>query len=181
MFTNTESAFLHFTNVNPECEGLHKDLQGFQLSFDINQKQIHLDKGENIQEDKYKFPDKDALPDDADLGDGEPSISLGPLSLASDSSEPLEENSDPYMVKSLSAVNDQISEVLPHLLVVYVMVTWLHFQFHLPCVVCNMLLAFLGILIRFFKLAIALMIQTHTYTCKVEAKPGPWVLSQSAT
>ena len=176
-FTNTASPFLRLINVNPKRAGLHKGSPGFQHSFDVNPEEIDLHGGENIQ-DEYEFPDEDALPDNADLVDGKPSISLAPPSLASDGSDSLEENSGPYLVESLGAVNDQISEVPPHLLVVYVMVTWLHLQFHLPRVACNTLLAFLSILIRFFKLAIAPpFIMLHSATRALGADPGVILLA----
>ena len=51
-------------------------------------------------------------------------------------------------------VNQQDSGTPEHLLVVYMMVSWLHLQFHLPHAMCNVVLAFLALLFRFFSPAI---------------------------
>jgi hypothetical protein len=137
------------------------DLDGFTNVFydtfpgipsgagDVNPEYVH---------DDYDFPDEDALLDDADLGDeGDHSITESLRPLVSDSTE---DSPDPFVVERIEScgrqgtANLQEPDLPTHLLVVYTMITWLHFQFHLPHVACNAVLAFLALLFRFFKLGI---------------------------
>jgi hypothetical protein len=67
-----------------------------------------------------------------------------------------EDNPDPFVAESQRQPSADLreSEVPEHLLVVYTMVSWLHFQFHVPYVACSAILAFLVLLFRYFNLAI---------------------------
>ncbi len=63
------------------------------------------------------------------------------------------------MVKSCNkqgTTNSKESVLPDHLLVMYTMITWLHFHFHVPHVACNALLAFLALLLTSFNLTIML-------------------------
>ncbi|KAG2059487.1 hypothetical protein BDR06DRAFT_967985 [Suillus hirtellus] len=53
-----------------------------------------------------------------------------------------EDDPDPFIPdEGFSATNDwNLTDVPPHLLTIYVVVSWLHLQFHLPHVACNALL-----------------------------------------
>ncbi|KAG1838222.1 hypothetical protein F4604DRAFT_1941651 [Suillus subluteus] len=53
-----------------------------------------------------------------------------------------EDDPDPFIPdEGFSATNDRnLTDVPPHLLTIYVVVSWLHLQFHLPRVACNALL-----------------------------------------
>src|SRR5260370_31225526 len=133
--------------------------------------------GEYIHEEDVDFPDEDAYLDNADLGDeGDNSIYFPPFV-----SGPTEDDTDPFMVE---ARNTQVTGE-PHeldipipLLVVYMMVTWLHFQFHLPHVVCNAVLAFLALLFRFFQLAVMLpFITLQSATRALGVDPGVELLA----
>jgi hypothetical protein len=51
---------------------------------------------------------------------------------------------DPFMVKETFHSDDHdLSDTPPHILTVYMLVSWLHLQFHLPHVACNTILAIL--------------------------------------
>src|SRR5229473_586390 len=108
---------------------------------------------EYVPKDNVDFPDEDSHLEDADLREGgDQSITLTPPM-----SIPTEDDVDPFVVEPRyrpGTVNHQDSETPEHLLVVYTMVSWLHFQFHLPRAACNAVLAFLALLFRFFSLAI---------------------------
>ncbi len=87
---------------------------------------------------------------------------------------PTEDDVDPFVVEPRyrpGTVNHQDSETPEHLLVVYAMVSWLHFQFHLPHAACNVVLAFLALLFRFFSPAITLpfiSLQSATHALGVD-------------
>ncbi|KAG1727359.1 uncharacterized protein EDB91DRAFT_1021157, partial [Suillus paluster] len=53
-----------------------------------------------------------------------------------------EDDPDPFMPDEgfASTDNSNLTEVPLHLITIYALVTWLHLQFHLPCVACNALL-----------------------------------------
>ncbi|KAG1727962.1 uncharacterized protein EDB91DRAFT_1086263 [Suillus paluster] len=57
--------------------------------------------------------------------------------------EPEEDTPDPFMPEEGTTADDYVNHqgVPPHLLMTYVVVSWLHLQFHLPRVACNALLA----------------------------------------
>jgi len=117
---------------------------------DVNPGYVHVHKGKNMY-DNDDFPDEDAILDNTDLGNkGDYLPSLRSLVLV-DSAD----DHDPFIVEhhdkhDTSNLYDQ--DIPSHLLVMYTMVTWLHLQFHLPCIACNAVLAFLGLLLRFFQL-----------------------------
>jgi hypothetical protein len=139
-------------------------------SINVNPEYIDVHEGEYIQEDDDDFPDEDAILDDADLDD-DSGHSISPTPLASD---PTEDNPDPFVVEALDRQgNANLQEIPIHLLVVYTMITWLHFQFHLPYVACNAVLAFLALIFKFFNLAIALpFITLQSATRALGADPG---------
>jgi hypothetical protein len=61
-------------------------------------------------------------------------------------SEPSEDEPDPFVVKFDNSIlsTSGIQREPDHLLVIYAIVAWLHMQFLLPHVACNVLLAFLA-------------------------------------
>jgi hypothetical protein len=98
---------------------------------------------ELLHEDDVDFPDEDSdAPEDLeDRGAAAQSISLTDRPLVA----------DPFVVENRAGTsNDREPKVSEHLLVVYAIIAWLHFQFHLPRVACNALLAFLARLLRYF-------------------------------
>jgi hypothetical protein len=65
-------------------------------------------------------------------------------------SDPNEDNPDPFVVEHEQRQNGCSPRDIPgYLLIIYVMVSWLHLQFSLPCVVCNMVLAIIACLLTF--------------------------------
>ena len=128
-----------------------------------------------IQVHDDDFPDEDALPDNTDLGnEGDHSISLG--SLVSDPTE-----HDPFVVEhrdKQESANLQELELPSHLLVVYTLITWLHFQFHLPRVACNAILAFMALLFGFISVDIPLPFTTlQSATRALGVNPGVELLA----
>ena len=117
-------------------------------AVDVNPKYIHDHEDEHMCYDDDGFPDEDAPLGNADLGN-EGDHSMSHMSLVSD------EDHDPFVVEHrqgpVTPADLQEHDIPSHLLVVYTMVTWLHFQFHLPHVACNAMLAFLALLFRFFQ------------------------------
>jgi hypothetical protein len=126
---------------------------GPSSAVDVNPEYVHVHEGEYIH-DGDDFPDEDVLFDNADLGnDGDHSVSL--RSLASDSTG---YNFDPFLVDQQDrevTSSFQEPDIPSHLLVVYMMITWLHFQFHLPRAACNAMLAFMALIFRFVSADIA--------------------------
>ena len=124
--------------------------------------------------DNSDFLNEDNL-DNPDLGnDSDHSISLRPL--VSDATK-----HDPFIVKYRDkhrTGNLHKHEIPSHLLVMYMMVTWLHFQFHLPHLVCNAILAFLALLFRFFSVDLMLLFITlPSTTCALGVNPGVELLA----
>ena len=65
-------------------------------------------------------------------------------------SEPTEDNPDPFLVEHHNTQPaPNLREIPDHLLVIYVIVTWLHLQFLLPRIACQALLAFFARLLTF--------------------------------
>jgi len=124
-------------------------------SIDVNPEYVHLREGEYVDDDD-ELLDEDTLLENtqADPGnEGDNSIIL--MSTVSDATEC---NHDPFVVEhhdKYGIANLQEPEIPSHLLVVYTMITWLHFQFHLPHAACNAILAFLALLFRYFSTDIA--------------------------
>ena len=140
---------------------------------DVNPEYVHACEGEYVHEDD-DFPDEDALFDNADLGnEGDRLTSLTPLISDATNSE---HNHDPFVVEhrdKQETANLEDPDIPSHLLVVYTMITWLHFQFHLPHVACNAMLAFLALLFRFFSMDIAPpFITFHSATRALGVNPG---------
>lgn len=130
--------------------------------IDVNPKYIHIG-------DDY-FADKDMIFENANLGDqGDHLISRPLVSNLS------EDNPDPFVVKACDrkgTVKLQVPEMPAHFLVAYTVVTWLHLQFHLPWVACNVMLAFLTLFFRFLSMDIALLfIILHLATCALGINP----------
>ena len=134
-------------------------------TVDVNPEYVHAYKGENVPNNN-DFPDKDTLFDSTDLGNnGDQSISLS--SLISATTE-----HDPFIVEHYDKANLQGPQIPSHLVVVYTLITWLHFQFHLPHVACNAILAFLALLFRFFSMDIELPFVTlQSATCALGVNP----------
>src|SRR6266849_392005 len=109
---------------------------------------------EYAPEGEDDFSDKDTILD-ADRGDeGDQLSPPGPI--ASDPTKDCN-NPDPFVVEShdrRGIADLQEPEIPSHLRAVYTLVTWLHLQFHLPHVACNVVLAFLAFFFTFFKLAL---------------------------
>ena len=58
------------------------------------------------------------------------------------------DNPDPFAIVDTFHPDDMdLLSILVHLLMIYAVISWLHFQFHLPCVACNTLLTILGFLL----------------------------------
>jgi hypothetical protein len=64
--------------------------------------------------------------------------------------EPFKDDPDPFVVEHKQRHNSPNSQDIPrYLLVIYATVSWLHLQFYLPHVVCNVMLAILVCLLTF--------------------------------
>ena len=142
-------------------------------TVDVNPEYICVCEGEYVHDDD-DFLDEDDL-DNPDLGnDGDHSISLGPH--VSDATE-----HDPFVVehRDKHGTGDLHEHEIPsHLLIVYTMVTWLHFQFHLPHLACNAILAFLALLFRFFSVDLAPpFITLPSTTHALDVNPGVELLA----
>jgi hypothetical protein len=129
------------------------------LGFDLLEPQInqinnHLAKEDQedvtfqgTYDDQVDFPDEDALPGDEDLDHGD-EINVNAIP---PSSEPTEDDVDPFLVdRHPTRLITDVLAIPHHLLVIYVLVSWLHLQFHLPHIACNAVLAILACLIKFF-------------------------------
>ena len=152
------------------------DPETLSSAVNVNPEYIQVHEGEYMHDDD--FPDEDALLDNAaDLGnEGDHSTFLRPL--RSDATDG-EYNYDPFIVEHRDGIaNLQEPQIPIHLLVVYTIITWLHFQFHLPRVACNAMLAFLALLFRFFSVDLALPFTTfHSATRALGVNPGVELLA----
>src|SRR6267154_869429 len=149
---------------------------GPSSAVNVNPEYVHVHKGKYVH-DGDDFPDEDVLFGNADLGnDGDHSVSLG--SLASDSTRC---NYDPFIVEQQDrggTPSPQEPDIPSHLLVVYMMITWLHFQFHLPRAACNAILAFIALLFRFVSMDIAPPFTTLQSTTRaLGVNPGVQLLA----
>ena len=151
--SDTTPGFLLYTvDANPECTN-------------------DLHEGEYVYQGGVDFPDEDAPLDNTDLGDeANPALSLGPLISNLTDGTP-----DPFVVEPerWATARHQGPEIPTHLLVMYTMVSWLHFQFHVPHVACSAILAFLGLLFKSFNLDIVspfITLQSATWALGVD--PG---------
>jgi len=128
---------------------------------EVQQEQLAPD-GHEDQEDR---DEEDPLADNADHDD-EYATPTGPL-LAG----PSEDDPDPFVVEHHARQSADIQKLPNYLLVIYVMVSWLHLQFHLPRIACNALLAFLACLLTFFSPAATppfITLQSATRTLGVD-------------
>ncbi len=115
-------------------------------AVDINQQngvgKYVLDNQEEevLHEDDIDFPDEDLDAPEVPEDRGTAALSL------TDSL-----GTDPFVVEHYAdPSNHREPEVSEHLLVMYAIIGWLYFQFHLPRVACNAVLVFLARLLRFF-------------------------------
>ena len=115
--------------------------------------------GDDEQED---FPDEDTFPGDQDLDSVDEHTVLPP-------SEPTEDDTDPFLVDQQPVwLIANVSELPKHLLTIYVIVSWLHIQFNLLQVACNVLLKILACLVTFFSTQLAqpfVMLPSVTHSC----------------
>jgi hypothetical protein len=85
-----------------------------------------------------------------------------------------EDSPNPFVVEYGREPHAPTWQEVPHyLLVIYVIVSWLHLQFNLPRVACNMLLAFLASLLTFLNLGIVppfITLQSATHTLSVDSR-----------
>jgi hypothetical protein len=165
-------AFISVSDLDVSTDVIYGPVSGIPSgAVDVNQED---EDGEYVHnEDDVGFPDVDAPSRNADLEDeSDQLISLGPL--VTDSTE---DNPDPFIVKDhtgqvTGTANRQEFEIPDYLLVVYAIIAWLYFQFHLPCVACNALLASLACLLRFFDpTAMAPFITLQSATCALGVDP----------
>src|SRR5713101_942701 len=95
---------------------------------------------EVLHKDDIDFPDEDLNAPEVPEDRGTAALSL------TDSL-----GTNPFVIEHYAdPSNHREPEVLEHLLVMYAIIGWLYFQFHLPRVACNAVLAFLACLLRFF-------------------------------
>nr|KIN94202.1 hypothetical protein M404DRAFT_35269 [Pisolithus tinctorius Marx 270] len=61
-----------------------------------------------------------------------------------------EDNPDPFLIDEEVWLDDLgLADIPEHVAVIHTIVSWLHLQFHLPCIACNALLAILTLLLLF--------------------------------
>ncbi|KIO00208.1 hypothetical protein M404DRAFT_153377 [Pisolithus tinctorius Marx 270] len=59
-----------------------------------------------------------------------------------------EDDPDPFLIdEEVRSDNLDLADILEHITVIHALVSWLHLQFHLPCIACNALLAILTLLL----------------------------------
>jgi hypothetical protein len=148
---------------------------GLSNAVDVNPEYVDVHESDYVYEDVDDFLDEDTPLDDKG-NHSEPTPPISPPV-----SDPTEDNPDPFLVEPCNrqhTANHEEVGLPAHLLAVYTIVTWLHFQFHLPRVACSAVLAFLAVLFRFFDLGIVppfVTLQSATRALGVD--PGIELLS----
>ena len=168
IYSHNTPPVLHLTNPSTaSCSPIQQEVlnSGTNTSANINFFLSHMSGPIQLHFEPTKYPlieeppepllYKDSLEDlldlrkdQADNPEHEDDISAyaGPFH-----SEPSEDEPDPFIVKFDNSMpsTSGIQREPDHLLVIYVIVAWLHMQFLLPHVACNVLLAFLACLLMF--------------------------------
>ncbi|KAG1774333.1 hypothetical protein EV702DRAFT_1047888 [Suillus placidus] len=111
---------------------------GFLTGEDLDL-MTHAEENQLLQEAEDNL---DHLDIDVDARFDDPDEEEDMETLAAATNDIDEDDPDPFIPdEGFSATNDwNLADVPPHLLTIYAVVSWLHLQFHLPCVTCNALL-----------------------------------------
>ena len=105
---------------------------------------VELDSNQYGQEDQEDAFGEEAFPD-VDIPEYEENlVNAHPLPF-----EPSEDDPNPFRVEQTSHNMANIQHIPHHLLVIYVVVSWLHLRFALPRIACNALLVILASFLSF--------------------------------